>query len=88
MIIKWWRGRRKTCELGKRENLLDAIEIENKKLNDKQRIMLSKPCAINDMRLCQNDCVHFSSGKVFVMDDAYGGEVPVMISPRCKLWKE
>jgi hypothetical protein len=51
---------------------------------EETKAMLSKSCAINGMKNCSDECVHFSKGKV--IEDVWSGWGWTYKLPYCKLW--
>lgn len=49
--------------------------------------MTKRPCAINEMRPCERECVHFREGFVESMPDPMGGEFSYAERPSCRLWR-
>jgi len=55
------------------------------KIKEHKLKMLKRPCAINGMKNCSAECVHFQDG--WVREWYFDSLVVEPIMPLCKLWK-
>jgi len=87
-FIERYRERKKAEEL-KAQQDFEAERNRNENLIARQKAaMLEKPCAINDMDLCTDKCVHFKNGFTFPFYSATQDTFFVTEYPRCRLWKD
>jgi len=88
-LYRRYKERKEAERQQQQERQRKAHERKEQALLTAKQNMLSKPCAINDMNKCIEECVHFQNGYLYHFPDLIGGPMMELIEyPKCKMWRE
>lgn len=86
-MFRWFKEREaKRLAQAELETRETTARLEYKIAQSKDE-MLTRPCAINGMRNCEERCVHFRNGFVSAVPHINGGLAQWIEYPKCKLWR-
>lgn len=87
-LYRWYKQRKEAERQEQQEMKRKAHERKEQALREAKQNMLSKPCAINDMNKCTDECVHFQNGYLYLFPGLTGGTMMELIEyPKCKMWR-